>query len=84
MMDQNSGGSIAATPTSSGTSLSGGSIQHVDGILRQLDEERATLEDACAEREVRLDSQLQLRSFERDAIEVAACKFCESGTNNDN
>nr|XP_039274741.1 kalirin-like isoform X3 [Styela clava] len=68
----NSGASgRSGTPTSGGATQSSGSIQHVDSILRQLDEERATLEDACAEREVRLDSQLQLRAFERDAVEVS-------------
>lgn len=73
-MDHNQTGSSGAggrvsTPTSSATQ-SGGSMQHVESVLRQLDDERTILEDMCADREVQLDSHLQFRAFEKDVVEV--------------
>lgn len=44
------------------------------GVLRQLNESRSKLEDLWAARKLKLDLCLQLRLFERDALEVSIAK----------
>ena len=46
------------------------SIEHVENILRTLNEEQNNLDDLCADHELKLDFALQFRYYERDASEV--------------
>ena len=43
---------------------------HVSGVLSQLNESRGQLEELWSARKMKLDLCLQLRIFERDAMEV--------------
>ncbi|XP_052674047.1 kalirin-like isoform X2 [Crassostrea angulata] len=45
---------------------------HIEGVLRQLNDSRTQLEELWANRKMKLDLCLQLRLFERDALEVSA------------
>lgn len=45
------------------------------GVLRQLNDSRTQLEELWANRKMKLDLCLQLRLFERDALEVN-CVYC--------
>ncbi|ESO86296.1 hypothetical protein LOTGIDRAFT_220800 [Lottia gigantea] len=45
---------------------------HIEGVLNQLNESRNQLEDLWAARKMKLDLCLQLRVFERDALEVSS------------
>ncbi|XP_078619950.1 kalirin-like isoform X2 [Branchiostoma floridae x Branchiostoma japonicum] len=48
------------------------SIKHIDGVLQKLEESRRELDELWASRKLRLDLCLQLRHFERDALEVSS------------
>ncbi|KAK3594846.1 hypothetical protein CHS0354_005769 [Potamilus streckersoni] len=45
---------------------------HIEGVLNQLNESRSQLEELWAARKMKLDLCLQLRLFERDAMEVSS------------
>ncbi|XP_053386213.1 kalirin-like isoform X3 [Mercenaria mercenaria] len=45
---------------------------HIESVLRQLNESRSELEELWAARKLKLDLCLQLRLFERDALEVSS------------
>ncbi len=47
-----------------------GACAHIEGILRNLEDGRRKLDDLWATRRLKLDLCLQLRNFERDALEV--------------
>ncbi|KAK3082880.1 hypothetical protein FSP39_007833 [Pinctada imbricata] len=45
---------------------------HIEGVLRQLNDSRSQLEELWGARKIKLDLCLQLRLFERDALEVSS------------
>ncbi|XP_076464280.1 kalirin-like [Babylonia areolata] len=50
----------------------GGDYSHVEGVLAQLNDSRGQLEELWEARKMKLDLCLQLRMFERDAMEVSS------------
>jgi len=52
-----------------------GSLEALDVALRTLERQRNELEDLLESRKMKLDLSLQLRMFERDALEVQKQTF---------
>ena len=48
---------------------------HIDGMLNNLEDGRSKLDDLWATRRLKLELCLQLRHFERDALEVRLVKI---------
>jgi len=55
---------------------SASSIEHVENIVRTLNEEQNNLDDLCHDHELKLDFALQFRYYERDASETMLSMEC--------
>ena len=68
--DVSSGGDKASSSSASMTSKSAADYKHVQAVLRQLETGAQSLEQLWETRKLKLDLCLQLRMFEREALEV--------------
>ena len=61
---------MEATSDKSGSGASA-DYTHIEGVLTQLQEDRTQLEELWAARRLKLEFCLQLRMFEREALDVS-------------